>query len=176
MSIYATIRDDVIAALKASGGPMDRQALSEHCPTAVDAQQVSVALSQLRKHGVVERQDDGWVLVDQIVDQVTATLSREDAAREIDSAPAAPRPKPTPKPAPEYSENIPSFGETSAPALVEGGVDPLIERIRHMQPRTIPEARRKARVLRELADWPAMDHEIAQYLCEIAADLERLAA
>lgn len=167
MSVRATIRQEVIDALKAADGPMDRNAIFDECGTAGSAQDVSIALSQLKKTGVVERTDAGWALTAELVDQACEKLSREDTARELDAAPAAPKRNPR-KEALQLLQGEPDeAGEDT---------DPLIERIRHMRPRTIPEARRKARVLRELADWPAMDHEIAQYLCEIAADLERLAA
>lgn len=145
------IRAEVLEALENAVMPMGRQDLLPLCPSADNAQQISVALHDLKNLEQAERTAAGWNAA--TPGPAARGIARSTKPKTGDLTP-------------------PRFGDQRMP---EPG-DPIIQAIRRLPaPRPIADAARKARALRELADWPAMDGSVADYLREIADDIEAVA-
>jgi hypothetical protein len=149
MSINDQINDEVLAALQGEVDGLNRNEIFEHCPSATSANQISSSLNRLAVSGAVERLGGGrWSAVDDPVPE--AEPQKPAAAIQ----------------APEQA--IPRFGEDS---------DPVIAAIRSLPtPTPFPQAERRARVLEELAAWPAMHTEVADELRAIANEIKRRTA
>ena len=154
MSLTGTIRNEVLAALAEAGGAMKRDRLLPECPSATEAQDISVALNGLKKSGYAAKNASGWLIT-------TAGLAAlQEAAGDIGAALDAEEPE-------EPATDTKAEGDDEDPVLA------AIERLQ--APPAITGANRKARALRALADWPALDQTVAEFLQEIAADLEAAA-
>jgi hypothetical protein len=148
MSITEQVDEEVIAALEGADEPMGRAAIFDACPTAANVDQVSASLNRALKLGHVEKMGLGlWSFVPGGV---------PDAVHEAQRTPAT------------TAQPIPRFGEDS---------DPLVAAIRSLPtPSPFPQAERRARILDELAAWPAMHNEVAEELRAIANEIKRRAA
>lgn len=54
----ATVRSEVLEALRMSPEPLGRQEILGQCPSAMEAQDISLALNELRKQGLAVRSED----------------------------------------------------------------------------------------------------------------------
>lgn len=154
-----TLNDQIIEALRQAQRPLGRRDLLPLCPLAADAQDISIALNGLKKKGQIEHAGTGcWQLA---ADPPAGGNGEDNTPPPTGSAMAALVNKHT--------------ARTPAPAERE---DPLISKIQRLtppEPLDIHEPERKARALRALAEWPALDAEIARYIICIAHDMECIA-
>lgn len=160
-SVAEMIRAEVLNTLRGAAEvhrAMDRQELLDNCPTAENAQQVALVLSALKRAGAVKCVATGWLLVNDPADSQPEPDEIPDTGHQA-----------TPQAEPED-------GSTSDYPTPSMSPDPLVEKVRQIAPQPIREAARKARILRVMAEWPAMDAEVSEYLREIAADIESAAA
>jgi DNA-binding transcriptional ArsR family regulator len=74
MSLSKRIREEILDALRGSDAPLARKDLVPQCPTAETAQQISMALHDLKRADIVERNEDGtWQIAGQAEHEITWT-------------------------------------------------------------------------------------------------------
>lgn len=155
-----TLNDQIIEALRQAQRPLGRKDLLRLCPAAADAQATSVALNGLKNRGQIERAGTGcWQLA-------TNTPQGDNA-----------EPGPTPPPTGNAMAAL-VHKHTGQQAEHAADEDPIITKIQQLQqlsPLDIHEPDRKAQALHALADWPALDNEVARYILTIAHDMECIA-
>ena len=176
-----TVRGEVLAALQAAKGrPLNRRELLTACETAVGVEDISIALNALKRTGDVQRaQGGGWrFIVADAFDPAAlprpaagwAGLTCHACGTSLEDCTAS-----------EVAEDKDGHhyhavclqARTLTPA---DEADPLA-RLRELpKAHHIAEPARKASALRQLAAWPALDGEVADFLLQIAQDLEGLAA
>lgn len=74
----ATVRSEVLEALRMSPEPLGRKEIVQQCPSADDAQQVSMALWELKRDGLAERTDAGWRLTERGEPVTPRPVQRDD--------------------------------------------------------------------------------------------------
>jgi len=127
---------------------LSRSDLFTACQSANNMAVVSKALSEMKKDGLIKKgiNTSLWRIASGFISE-----EKEKMANDIMEASGI---KPT--------------GCTAEECL---GADPLIGLIKSMPVPSVADAERKANVLLALAEWPAMNQDVAHYLREISNDL-----
>lgn len=166
------VESEIIGALARAKRPMARQELLKACASAEDAQQVSIALNNLKNAGRVGKSGSGlWELA--TPGDETPEPAPEPATEPQQPAAAKPAARASAKVATPIE--VPRFGGERQDDGDSGRLAALLGRPHATTARGIQDATRKAKCVRAIADWPALAPDVAEYLREIAADIEAAA-